>query len=108
VAAGFSNGGAWAVAAAQRRPEVFGAVAAFSVGVVPNRISSRARAAGVRHYLAAGTLEPGFRQATRQWAHRLRLAGLDCRHHEWVGGHDQLWWAQQLPAALGWLLNTPR
>jgi enterochelin esterase-like enzyme len=107
VAAGFSNGGAWAVAAAQRRPQVFAAVAAFSVGVVPHRISSRARAAGVRHYLAAGTLEPGFRQATRQWAQRLQRAGLDCRYHEWVGGHDHLWWAQQLPAALGWLLTQP-
>jgi enterochelin esterase-like enzyme len=107
VAAGFSNGGDWAVAAAQRRPEVFAAVAAFSVGVVPHQITSRARAAGVRHYLAAGTLEPGFRQATRQWAQRLRRAGLDCRHHEWVGGHDHLWWAQQLPAALGWLLIQP-
>jgi enterochelin esterase-like enzyme len=105
VAAGFSNGGAWAVAAAQRHPEVFAAVAAFSVGVVPHQITSRAHAAGVRHYLAAGTLEPGFRQATRQWAQRLRRAGLDCRHHEWVGGHDHLWWAQQLPAALGWLLS---
>jgi enterochelin esterase-like enzyme len=107
VAAGFSNGGAWAVAAAQRRPYVFAAVAAFSVGVVPHRISGRARAAGVRHYLAAGTLEPGFRQATRQWAQRLQRAGLDCRYHEWVGGHDHLWWAQQLPAALGWLLPQP-
>jgi enterochelin esterase-like enzyme len=107
VAAGFSNGGAWAVAAAQRRPEVFTAVAAFSVGVVPHRITSKAHAAGVRHYLAAGTLEPGFRQATRQWADRLRRAGLDCRYHEWVGGHDHLWWAQQLPAALGWLLTPP-
>jgi enterochelin esterase-like enzyme len=107
VAAGFSNGGAWAMAAAQRRPEVFAAVAAFSVGVVPRRISGRARAGGVRHYLAAGTLEPGFRQATRQWAQRLQRAGLDCRYHEWVGGHDHLWWTQQLPAALGWLLTPP-
>jgi enterochelin esterase-like enzyme len=107
VAAGFSNGGAWAVAAAQRRPEVFAAVAAFSVGVVPGRISGRARVAGVRHYLAAGTLETGFRRVTRQWAERLQRAGLDCRHHEWVGGHDHLWWGQQLPAALGWLLAPP-
>jgi enterochelin esterase-like enzyme len=107
VTAGFSNGGDWAVAAAQRRSEVFAAVTAFSVGVVPQRITGTARAAGVRHYLAAGTLEPGFRQATRQWAQRLQRAGLDCRHHEWVGGHDQYWWAQQLPTALGWLLTQP-
>jgi len=33
--------------------------------------------------------------------------GLDCRYHEWVGGHDHLWWGQQLPAALKWLLTPP-
>ena len=22
---------------------------------------------------------------------------------EWVGGHDQVWWRQPLPVALGWL-----
>jgi enterochelin esterase-like enzyme len=107
IAAGFSNGGAWAIAAAQRRPDVFAQVAAFSVGVVPRRITGRARTAGIRHYLAAGTLETGFRRATHQWAERLQRVGLDCRYHEWVGGHDQLWWEQQLPAALGWLLAPP-
>jgi predicted esterase len=75
VAAGFSNGGAWAVAAAQRRPDVFAQVAAFSVGVVPGRITGKSRATGVRHYLAAGTLERGFRRVTRQWAKRLQRAG---------------------------------
>ena len=106
VAAGFSNGAAWAIAAAQRRPDLIGAVAAFSVGVVPRRISGAARSAGVRHYLAAGTLEPGFRRSTRQWAERLDRAGLPCRHEEWIGGHDQVWWGQQLPVALGWLLGA--
>ncbi len=104
VAAGFSNGGVWAISAGQRRPDLFGAVAAFSPGIVPQRISPEARAAGIRHYLAAGTLETGFRLATRQWAERLHRAGLPCRHEEWVGGHDALWWKRQLPEALGWLL----
>jgi enterochelin esterase-like enzyme len=83
---------------------VFPAVAAFSAGVVPQRLTSRSRAARVRHYLAAGTLEAGFRTATRQWAQRLQRAGLPCHHREWIGGHDDLWWQQQLPAALAWLL----
>jgi enterochelin esterase-like enzyme len=104
VASGFSNGAGWAIAAAQRRPDVFGAVAAFSAGVVPRRISREARSARIRHYLAAGTLEPGFRESTRQWAERLQRAGLPCRHEEWIGGHDNLWWEQQFPVALGWLL----
>jgi enterochelin esterase-like enzyme len=104
VASGFSSGAGWAIAAAQRRPDVFGAVAGFSAGVVPQRISREARSAGIRHYLAAGTLEPGFRRATRQWAERLQRAGLPCRHEEWIGGHDNLWWERQFPIALGWLL----
>jgi len=107
ISAGFSNGGAWAIAAAQRRPDVFAAVAAFSAGVVPQRITGRARTARVRHYLAAGTLEAGFRPATRQWAERLQRAGLPCRYQEWTGGHDHYWWEQQLPAALAWLLAPP-
>jgi enterochelin esterase-like enzyme len=106
MAAGFSNGAAWAIAAAQRRPDLIGAVAGLSVGVVPQRISGAARSAGIRHYLAAGTLEPGFRRSTRQWAERLAKAGLGCRHEEWIGGHDQAWWQQQLPVALGWLLQA--
>jgi enterochelin esterase-like enzyme len=107
LVAGYSNGAAWSIAAAQRRPDLFAGVAAFSAGVVPRQITSAARTAGVRHYLAAGTLEPGFRQSTRQWAERLQRAGLPCRHHEWVGGHDNVWWEQELPAALGWLLAPP-
>ena len=80
--------------------------AALSAGVVPQRISGAARSAGVRHYLAAGSLEPGFRRSTRQWAERLSRAGLPCRHEEWTGGHDQVWWERQLPVALGWLLRA--
>jgi hypothetical protein len=49
---------------------------------------------------------PGFRRSTRQWAERLTKAGLPCRHEEWIGGHDQKWWEQQLPVALGWLLRA--
>jgi enterochelin esterase-like enzyme len=73
----------------------------------PRQIAGRARTARVRHYLAAGTLEAGFRWATRQWAERLQRAGLPCRCQEWIGGHDPLWWDQQLPAALAWLLASP-
>lgn len=104
VAAGFSSGADWTLAAGQRRPDMFGAVAGLSAGVVPQRISRQARSAGIRHYLAAGTLEPGFRRSTRGWAERLQRAGLPCRHEEWIGGHDYLWWQQQLPVGLGWLL----
>ena len=107
TAAGFSNGAVWAINAAQRRPDVFATVAALSAGLVPRRISRAARAAPVRHYLASGRLEPGFRTATREWADRLQRAGLPCQHQEWPGGHDPYWWDQHFPAALAWLLAPP-
>jgi enterochelin esterase-like enzyme len=103
ISAGFSNGAAWAIAAAQRRPEVFGGVAALSAGIVPSRVAGPSRV--VRHYLAAGTLEPGFRRATREWAERLGRAGVPYHHREWAGGHDPFWWQHCLPEALAWLLG---
>jgi len=102
LAGGFSNGAAWAIGAAQRRPEVFGGVAALSAGIVPRRVAGASR--DVRHYLAAGTLEEGFRRSTLEWATRLRRAGVPCSHHEWPGGHDPFWWQWTLPDALAWLL----
>jgi enterochelin esterase-like enzyme len=102
IAGGFSNGAAWAIGAAQRRPDVFGGVAGLSAGKVPQRVAAASR--DVRHYLAAGTLEQGFSRATLAWATRLRRAGVPCSHHEWAGGHDPYWWNRTLPGALAWLL----
>jgi enterochelin esterase-like enzyme len=104
MAAGFSNGAAWAVAAGQRRPDVFRGVAALSLGMVPHRVARASRQ--VRHYLAAGTLEPGFRRGTAEWAARLDRAGMAYTHREWAGGHDNWWWHQHLPVALAWLLAS--
>jgi enterochelin esterase-like enzyme len=104
IAGGFSSGAAWAIGAAQRRPDVFGGVAGLSAGKVPKRVAAASR--DVRHYLAAGTLEEGMRRATLGWASRLRRAGVPCSHHEWAGGHDPYWWNRTLPDALAWLLAT--
>ena len=103
TAAGYSNGAVWAIAAGQRRPDIFTRVAAFSAGVPPRRVSRASR--GVRHYLAAGTLEPSFRRATSGWAARLEHAGMAHAYREWPGGHDSYWWQQELPVALGWLVS---
>jgi enterochelin esterase-like enzyme len=102
TAAGFSSGAAWAIAAGQRRPDVFGFVAALSAAVVPHRVARASRP--VRHYLTAGTLEPGFHRGIAEWAAQLDRAGMPYARREWVGGHDSWWWHQQLPAALAWLL----
>ena len=103
TAVGYSNGAVWAIAAGQRRPDIFTRVAAFSAGMPPRRVSRASR--GVRHYLAAGTLEPGFRRATSGWAARLERAGMAHAYREWPGGHDSYWWQLELPAALAWLLK---
>jgi enterochelin esterase-like enzyme len=103
ICAGFSNGAAWAIGAARRRPDVFGGVAGLSAGVVPKRVPKESRR--VRHFLAAGTLERHFRAATNEYAQRLRRAGVPCAHREWVGGHDPYWWERSLPEALAWLLG---
>jgi len=103
TAAGFSSGAAWAIAAGQRRPDVFGSVAALSAGIVPHRIARASRP--VRHYLAAGTLETSFRRGTAEWAAQLDRAGMTYAHREWAGGHDNWWWQVHLPAALAWLLT---
>ena len=104
IAGGFSNGAAWAIGAAQRRPDVFGGVAGLSAGKVPKRVASASR--DVRHYLAAGILEEGMRGQTLAWATRLRRAGVPCSYLEWAGGHDPYWWNQTLPGALEWLLGS--
>src|SRR5262249_2538825 len=103
TAAGYSNGAVWAIVAGQRRPDIFTGVAAFSAGVPPRQVSRASRE--VRYYLAAGTLEPGFRHATSAWAARLERAGMAHAYREWPGGHDQYWWQRELPPALAWLLK---
>jgi enterochelin esterase-like enzyme len=103
ITAGFSNGAAWAVGTAVRRPDLFGGAAGLSLGMAPARIPAAAR--GVRQFLAAGTLEPHFRRATREYAQRLQRVGVPCVHQEWVGGHDSFWWRHTLPDALAWLLS---
>ena len=101
--AGSSNGDVWAITAAQRRPEIFSRVVALSPGMHPQRVGRRARAAGVRHYPAAGLLEPAFLQSAQTWTDRLRRAGLDVRLDEVHGGHDDLWWREHLVTGLAHL-----
>ncbi|GIH29667.1 hypothetical protein Aph01nite_79770 [Acrocarpospora phusangensis] len=100
MSGGFSNGAVWALTAAQRRPDVFTGVAALSPGIPP---PAEVHTLG-RHYIGAGTLEPGFRSASAEWARRLGGNGGRVRHEEWIGGHDYYWWTQRFPTALEWLL----
>ena len=111
---GFSNGAAWAIAAAQRRPDLIGAVAAFSVGVVPQRISGAARSAGLRHYLAAGTLEarlPAVHRAVGGAAEegraRMPSRGMDRRSRPGSGGSSSFRRAGLAAPGLGATIMAP-
>ena len=90
----------------QRRSDLPGAVAAFSVGVVPRQISGASRSAAVRHYLRPAPSSRASGGPPGSGRSGLRKAGLPCRHEEWTGGHDHVWWQQRLAVALGWLLRA--
>ena len=100
IVGGYSNSAVWAIAAALRRPQVFGGVVALSPGIPPQDVGERPQ---VPHYLATGTLEAGFRLSTHLWSDRLRAGSVPHHLHEWTGGHDLYWWEQTLPDALAWL-----
>lgn len=87
---GFSNGGAFASAAALRRPEIFGVAMPFSVGVPPqvDRIQGKAP----RFFFSAGDLEPGFLKGTSA-AHQTAVSlGARSEFRTYTAGHDPLMW----------------
>jgi len=96
---GASNGGAFAVNAALRRPDIFGAAIALSFGRRPV-VEQTAPPNGARFYLSAGLYEPAFRFSTIWSADALRSAGYVVWHEEAPGGHDQSVWEPQLVAFL--------
>lgn len=89
----------------RRLQRLLGAAAAVSVGVgvVPRQISDASRF-GQSPALHGGRRAraglPAVHTGVGGAAAKGRAPG---RHEEWTGGRDQVWWQQQLPAALGWL-----
>lgn len=90
--AGFSNGGAFAAAAAFRRADVFGAALALSVGVTPEIEPRVPDAPMPRFYLAAGELEHRFLDHTMTTRDRLAAAGGEATLVSFVAGHDSEMW----------------
>ena len=99
---GVSSGATFAVTMGLRHPERFGRVIAFSTGFVPVVPYSWPAGDVPPHYLAAGTLEEGFRTATASWAAQVRQAGGECVHVEVVSGHDYRMWEGQFVEAVAW------
>ena len=81
-------------------PTKFGHVFAFSTGTPPEPVVPWDVGQGPFVHLCAGTLEPGFHQATSAWAGYLGM--MEAPHHftERVAGHDLIQWAEELPRAL--------
>lgn len=88
--AGFSNGGSFAAAAALRRPDVFGAALAFSVGVMPE--GEKPVGPLPRFYFASGELEPSFLKTTRKTLDLVRGWGAEAELQSYCAGHDSLMW----------------
>lgn len=106
---GCSDGGGHALTTALLNPRAYGHVFAYSTGMPPDPSVLDQGGAGVGGWsadthpmvhLCAGTLEPGFHDATSAWAGYLHLQ--DAPHHftERVAGHDLIQWCEELPRAV--------
>ncbi|MFF0865015.1 alpha/beta hydrolase [Nonomuraea sp. NPDC003560] len=104
ISAGFSEGAAFALTAADRCPGRIAAAVALSPDLLPQLLDTSVR---VPRYLAAGTLEPASLDCARSLAARLAGAGVAHRCTAWIGGHDGYWWRVHLLAALTWLARQP-
>lgn len=108
LTSGYSNGAAWALAAAEMRPDVFGKVLAMSSGSkAVASYASRLKDAYV--YAGAGLLEGGtMHQRTREAATAAHQAGAEVKFRELVAGHSFAMWDVLFADGIGWLLSPTR
>jgi enterochelin esterase-like enzyme len=104
VVAGMSSGGAWAVSAAARMPDVFGGILSLSSSG-RSSVADAAQLRGVRLYAGGGTFEPEYLGYTRERAALARRAGSDVRFREIVSGHSQIMWKAMFAEGVPWLLS---
>jgi enterochelin esterase-like enzyme len=104
IAAGYSNGGAWAVTAAVLRPDRFGKVLAMSIAGGPWPETHAAGLSHARLFAGAGTFEESFLPHTRRVADAAARAGAEVRMREIVSGHSMRMWDILLVEGAAWLL----
>lgn len=91
ITAGYSNGGSWALAAAEMRPDLFGNVIAMSSGTTG--VLERANLLkDARIFAGAGMFEQRFLQRTSNIVEAARAAGADVEMRVLVSGHSPLMW----------------
>lgn len=103
ITAGYSNGGAWALAAAEARPDLFGGVLAMSSGSKA-AAEYAGRLKDVRVYAGAGVFEPGFHKRTMQAVEVASAAGADAIGRTIVAGHSAAMWDILFADGYAWLL----
>jgi len=105
VLMGFSDGASWALNTATVHPDLFRGVIAFSYGGEPDT-AAKPQGFG-RIYLAAGTMEPAFHDATVKVAARLEGLSEAVRLDVGVAGHSQMFRLDRFPEAVRWVLARP-
>lgn len=108
LTSGYSNGAAWALAAAEMRPDLFGKVLAMSSG--SKAVAGYAdQLKDTRVYAGAGLLEGGTaHQRTREAATAADRAGADVKFRDMVAGHSFAMWDILFADGIGWLLPPKR
>ena len=103
ITSGFSNGGAWALAAAILRPDLFRNVLALSDGA--QWAAEHAEPLrGARVYVGAGLFETGFLARMRAAAAAASAAGAEVHMREIVSGHSRAMWEIMVAEGVAWLL----
>lgn len=88
---GYSNGGAWAIDMLERRRDLFGGAAAFSVA---DQSTRGRKVSGARAFLGAGRQESlSYGAYTRASAEALRSAGANVEERYVPGDHSPATWA---------------
>ncbi len=104
---GYSNGGAWAFAAAEMHPDLFGNVMGLSSGS-KTAMTYAGRLKTVRVYGGSGIFEGNFHLYTKNTVANAVAAGADGRERSLVTGHSYLAWDVFFEDAFTWFFgNNP-
>jgi enterochelin esterase-like enzyme len=116
---GFSLGGLASFFAAFNHPEIFGNVLSLSgsvhwkkegyEGEIPWMLQSFKdnKALPIKVFMEAGILENKPLLDSNKNLHKiLKSKGYDVQYNEFLGGHDDIWWQNELPQGLKYLLNN--
>jgi enterochelin esterase-like enzyme len=119
IISGFSLGGLASFFAAFNHPEIFGNVLSLSgsvhwkkegyEGEIPWMLQSFKdnKTLPIKVFMEAGILEnKPLLDSNKNLLKILKSKGYDVQYNEFLGGHDDIWWQNELPQGLKYLLNN--